>query len=137
MSASEGRHGPQSGFLCSDSAISAYRFVVPDGANSAANLTVVKAASGNAAAIIGATFEATTAANQNVGVNHGAGQIVYLEVDGSGTAVTAGARLTADSVGRGVVTTTATHHVGAVALAGATTAGAIIPVMLTPCAFGA
>ena len=53
-----------------------------------------------------------------------------LEVDGNAGAISAGSMLTADSVGRGVATTTTNKTVGAIALEGSTVQGDIISVLL-------
>jgi len=138
MSASEGRKGPQSGFECTDAACSAYHFMVLDTTCTSAK-TVVKMASAATSPIIGVSYEATAAANRNVGVNHLAGMIVPLMVNGvTPGAISINSRLTSDASGHGVATTTAGNHVGAIALAASTTAGEVIPVMLTgPGAHGA
>jgi hypothetical protein len=64
-----------------------------------------------------------------------AGSVMYagvsrLKVDGSGTAIAAQDNLKADSSARGVKTTTNGDEVGAIALEAATTANAIIAVLV-------
>ena len=52
-----------------------------------------------------------------------------LEVDGAAGAIAAGDKLTSDANGKGVVTTTNTHSVGAIALEASTADGDIISVI--------
>jgi len=62
----------------------------------------------------------------------GYGGISKLVVDGNAGAIAAGDRLTSDSEGKGVVTTTDTKTYGAIALEASTAAGDIIQVLITP-----
>ncbi|MBN1515524.1 DUF2190 family protein [Candidatus Sumerlaeota bacterium] len=127
MSASEGKATRQAGFKCSDSTISAYRFVTVDASNSTAAETVV-ALAGAGELALGVTYESTAAADRTVGVNLEG--VCFLEVDGSGTAIAAGDRLKSDADGMGVKSAADGEEYGAIALAASSADGDVIPVMI-------
>jgi len=56
--------------------------------------------------------------------------VSQMVVDGSGTPITAGCSLVTDASGHGVITTTDTHNVAAIALAASTAADDVIPVLV-------
>ena len=69
---------------------------------------------------------------ENEGALVGIKGISKLVVDGSGVAITVGAKLAADASGHGVVTTADLDDYGAVAMNASTAAGDIIQVRLHP-----
>ena len=101
---------------------------------SALQYTFVKLSSGNLAGC-GANDPMLGILQDKPTATIGVGSVMYagesrLTVDGSGTSIAAGDPLESGSGGVGVKSSTNGHEVGAMALAAATTAGAIIPVLI-------
>ena len=127
MSASEGKATRQAGFKCSTDSIGAYLFAKLDTTNSSAAETVAEQATAGDQ-VLGVTYEATTAANRNVGVNLEG--VCFLKVDGDTAAISAGDRLKSDANGKGVPVAANNDEYGAIALCASSADDDIIPALI-------
>lgn len=111
-----------------------------DGDNSAGQYCFVTQDANGRADIAAANSEPIVGIQQNKPAAQDRGTTVQIGGVSklvAGEAVNEQDRLTADASGRGVATTTATHHVGAVALEASAAAGDVIAVLVIPRSFGA